>query len=42
MFSDDAMETLASESERALAQFVVPSGEIVMPMDTQIVTANKR
>jgi SAM-dependent methyltransferase len=42
MFSDDAMETLASESERALAQFVVPSGEIVMPMDAQIVTANKR
>ena len=42
MLSDDAMETLAAESERALAEFVVPSGEIIMPMDAHIVTANKR
>ena len=41
MLSDDAMETLAAESERALAEFVVPSGEIIMPMDAHIVTANK-
>ena len=42
MLSDDAMETLAAESERALAEFVVPSGGIIMPMDAHIVTANKR
>lgn len=42
MLSDDVMETLAAESERALAEFVVPSGEIIMPMDAHIVTANKR
>jgi SAM-dependent methyltransferase len=41
MLSDDAMETLAAESERALAEFILPSGEIIMPMDTHIVTANK-
>jgi SAM-dependent methyltransferase len=41
MVSDDAMETLAAESERALAEFVVPSGEIVMPMDAHVVTASK-
>ena len=41
MFSDDAMETLAAESESALAEFVRPSGEIVMPLDAHIVTANK-
>jgi SAM-dependent methyltransferase len=41
MVSDDAMETLAGESENALAEFVVPSGEIVMPMDAHIVTASK-
>ena len=41
MLSDDAMETLAAESERALAEFVVPSGEIIMPMDAHIVTASK-
>ena len=41
MVSDDAMEALAAESERALAEFVVPSGEIVMPMDAHIVTASK-
>jgi len=39
--SDDAMATLAAESERALAEFVVPSGEIIMPMDAHIVTAKK-
>jgi SAM-dependent methyltransferase len=41
MVSDDAMETLAAHSESALAEFVVPSGEIVMPMDAHIVTASK-
>jgi SAM-dependent methyltransferase len=41
MVSGDAMEYLSSESERALAEFVVPSGEIVMPMDAHIVTASK-
>jgi SAM-dependent methyltransferase len=42
MLSDDVMETLAAESEHALAEFVVPSGEIIMPMHAHIVTANKR
>lgn len=42
MLGDDAMETLAAESERALAKFVVPSGEIIMPIDAHIVTASKR
>ncbi len=41
MVGDDAMETLAAESGRALAEFVAPSGEIVMPMDAHIVTASK-
>jgi SAM-dependent methyltransferase len=41
MVSDDAMEDLAAESEEALAEFVTPSGEIVMPMDAHIVTASK-
>jgi hypothetical protein len=41
MLSDDAMRALAEESEHALAEFVVPSGEIVMPMDAHIVTASK-
>jgi SAM-dependent methyltransferase len=41
LLSDDAMETLAAESESALAEFVVPSGEIIMPMYAHIVTANK-
>jgi SAM-dependent methyltransferase len=41
MLSDDAMVTLAAESESALAEFVVPSGEIIMPMDAHIVTAKK-
>lgn len=41
MVSDDVMQALAAESEHALAEFVVPSGEIVMPMDAHIVTANK-
>jgi SAM-dependent methyltransferase len=41
MISDDAMETLAAESECALGAFVVPSGEIIMPMDAHIVTAAK-
>jgi SAM-dependent methyltransferase len=41
LLSDDEMETVAAESESALAAFVVPSGEIIMPMDAHIVTANK-
>ena len=41
MLSDDEMEILARESERALGEFVVPSGEIIMPLDAYIVTANK-
>jgi SAM-dependent methyltransferase len=41
MVSDDVMDDLASESESALEEFVVASGEIVMPMDAQIVTASK-
>ena len=41
MVSDDVMQTLAAESETALAEFVGPSGEIVMPMDAHIVTASK-
>jgi hypothetical protein len=41
MVSDDAMQNLAGESEAALVEFVVPSGEIVMPMDAHIVTASK-
>jgi SAM-dependent methyltransferase len=41
MVSDDVMQALAAESENALAEFVVPSGEIVMPMDAHIVTASK-
>jgi SAM-dependent methyltransferase len=41
MLSDDAMRALAAESENALVEFVVPSGEIVMPMDAHIVTASK-
>jgi SAM-dependent methyltransferase len=41
MVRDDAMEKLAAESERVLAEFVVASGEIVMPLDAHIVTANK-
>jgi hypothetical protein len=41
MLSDDAMQALAAESEDALAEFVVPLGQIVMPMDAHIVTASK-
>ena len=41
MVSDDVMQALAAESEDALAEFVEPSGEIVMPMDAHIVTASK-
>ena len=41
MLGDDVMETLAAESENALVEFVVPSGEIIMPMDAHIVTASK-
>jgi hypothetical protein len=41
LVSDDVMQALAAESEDALAEFVVPSGEIIMPMDAHIVTASK-
>ena len=41
MVGDDVMRALAAESEDALADFVVSSGEIVMPMDAHIVTARK-
>jgi SAM-dependent methyltransferase len=41
MIGDDAMQSLAAESEHALVEFVVPSGEIIMPMDAHIVTAGK-
>jgi hypothetical protein len=41
MVSDDVTQALAAESEDALAEFVVPSGEIVMPMEAHIVTAGK-
>jgi SAM-dependent methyltransferase len=41
MLSDDMMQTLAAKSEHALAEFVVPSGEIIMPMDAHIVSASK-
>jgi hypothetical protein len=41
MLSDDVMQALAAESENALVEFVVPSGEIVMPMDAHIVSARK-
>ena len=41
MVTDDAMQTLAAESENALVEFVEPSGQIVMPMDAHIVSAGK-
>jgi SAM-dependent methyltransferase len=41
MVSDEVLQSLAAESEDALAEFVVPSGEVVMPMDAHIVTASK-
>jgi hypothetical protein len=41
MLSDDVMQALAAESEAVLAEFVVPSGEIIMPMGAHIVTASK-
>ena len=41
MLSDEMMQSLAAESEEALVEFVVASGEIVMPMDAHIVTASK-
>jgi SAM-dependent methyltransferase len=41
MLGDDALQALVAEAEDALAEFVAPSGEIVMPMDAHIVTANK-
>jgi hypothetical protein len=41
MVSDEAMQALTAESESALAEFVVSSGEVVMPMDAHIVTATR-
>jgi SAM-dependent methyltransferase len=41
LLGDAAMQALAAESEDALAEFVVPSGEIIMPMDAHVVTASK-
>jgi ubiquinone/menaquinone biosynthesis C-methylase UbiE len=41
MLSNGAIATLAAESESALSEFVVPSGEIVMPMDAHIAAAKK-
>jgi hypothetical protein len=41
MLSDDVMQSLAAASKDALVEFVVPSGEIIMPMDAHIVTASK-
>jgi SAM-dependent methyltransferase len=41
MVGDDEMERLADASREALAEFVLPSGEIVMPMDANIVTARR-
>jgi hypothetical protein len=34
-------QALATEADQALAEFVVASGEIVMPMDAHIVTVSK-
>jgi hypothetical protein len=39
--SDDAMRTLAAECEQALAEFVAPSGEIVLPIAAHLATARK-
>ena len=39
--SDEAMQTLTAEAETALAEFVAPSGEIIMPMNAHVVTARK-
>lgn len=39
MLTDDAMQALAAESEHALAEYVAPSGEVILPMDAHIVTA---
>jgi SAM-dependent methyltransferase len=39
--SAEAMAALAAESREALAEFVAPSGEIVMPMDAHVVTASR-
>jgi hypothetical protein len=41
LLTDNVMQALAAASEDALVEFVVPSGEIVMPMDAHIVTAGK-
>ena len=41
MVSDAVMQSHAAESENALAEFVVPTGENVMPMDAHIVTAGR-
>jgi SAM-dependent methyltransferase len=41
MLSDDAMHSLAEEAETALVEYVVASGEIIMPMGAHITTASQ-
>ena len=41
MVSDHVMASVVAESEDALAEFVAPSGELVMPIAAHIVTASK-
>lgn len=41
MVSEQVMVTVAAESADALAEFVTPSGELVMPIAAHIVTASK-
>jgi SAM-dependent methyltransferase len=39
--NDEAIDNLAAESGGLLAEFVAPSGEVIMPLDAHIVTARK-
>jgi SAM-dependent methyltransferase len=41
LIGDAEMPALVAEAESALAQFVVPSGEVVMPIAAHIVTAGR-
>ncbi|MEV6490941.1 methyltransferase domain-containing protein [Actinoplanes sp. NPDC051633] len=41
LIGDEEMPALIAEAEPALAQFVVPSGEVVMPIAAHIVTAGR-
>jgi SAM-dependent methyltransferase len=41
LISDEEMPALTADSEEALAEFVRPSGEIVMPIDAHIITASR-